>query len=568
MVNSPIDEIKNRLDIAEVIRSYIKLKKAGANYKALCPFHSEKNPSLFVSPARQIWHCFGCNLGGDIFGFVKTIEGVEFGDALRILAQRAGIELKPIRPELRTERQRLYEICELSTSFFERQRESKTGQEVKTYLINRGISEDSIKEWRLGWAPDVWQGLFDFLISKGYKREEVEKAGLCIKNEKGSYYDRFKGRIIFPIFDLNSQVVGFGGRVFKSQNPAKYINTPNTLLYDKSRILYGLDKAKLEIRKKDFCILVEGYADVILSHQAGIKNTVATSGTALTPYQLAILKRYSEDLLLGFDMDIAGDMATKRGINLAQVKGFNLKVISLPENKDPADIISKTPKEFTNLIAQARSILDFYFENTFSQFDQKTPEGKKKISKILLPVIKRIPNKIEQSFWIQKLSQELEVKEGDVAEELKKIKLEEETFGLEPKKLERIPPKSRNELLEERLATLILKSQSLSHFISNGDCDFLSPKISQLIFCLKNKEEIPPELSDFFNILSLKSEIESEEEGIEEEFKDCFKAIKSLGIKNKLDRISQEIKKAEQDKDFKRSGKLIQEFDYWAKQIS
>jgi len=570
MEDSPIQQIKDRLDIVEVISNYIKLKKAGANYKALCPFHSEKTPSFFVSPARQIWHCFGCQKGGDIFGFIKEIEGVEFGDALRILAQKAGVELKPMRPELRTERQRLYEICELATKFFERQLEaSSKGKEVKEYLLERGINAKSIEKWGLGYSPETWQGLSDFLVSKGYQREEILRAGLAIKNEKGSYYDRFRGRIIFPIFDLNSQVIGFGGRIFqKEEGIAKYINTPNTPLYDKSRILYGLDKAKVEIRKKDFCVLVEGYIDVILSHQAGIENTVATSGTALTPYQLTLLKRYSDNLLLGFDMDIAGDTATKRGIDLAQMKGFNLKIIVLPENKDPADVISKDPKEFKGLINNARSILDFYFENTFSKFDQKTPEGKKEISKILLPVIKRIPNKIEQSFWVQKLSKNLEVKEEDVAEELKKVKLEEESFGLEPEELEKLPPKSRKELLEERLVILILKSQPLKDAISKEDFDFFSPKISQIVSCLKKQTKIPPDLSDFFNPLSLKAEIEPHEEDPKEEFENCLKEIRSLGIKDKLDKISQEIKKAEQDKDFKKSGKLIQEFNSWAKQIS
>jgi len=567
MFNSPIDEIKNRSNIVEVIGSYIKLKKAGVNYRALCPFHSEKTPSFFVSPARQIWHCFGCNKGGDIFGFIKEVEGVEFGDALRILAQKAGVELKPMKPELRTERQRFYEIYELATSFFEKQLESKIGQEVKKYLLKRGILDESIKKWRIGWAPDIWQGLSDFLVSKGYKREEVEKAGVAIKNEQGKHYDRFRGRIIFPIFDLNSQVIGFGGRIFKSQNPAKYINTPNTLLYDKSRLLYGLDKAKLEIRKKDFCILVEGYTDVIMASQIGFGNVVATSGTALSASQLKILKRYSNNLFTAFDMDIAGDSATKRGIDLAQSQGFTIKVVCLPEG-DPADVISKNPKDFERLVKEAKEITDFYFESTFSKNNPKTPEGKKEISKILLPVIKRIPNKIEQSFWVQQLAKKLEVKEEDVTEELKKVKLEKETFGLEPEEIINLPQKSRRELLEERLVILALKSKPLIHSILKEDFDLFSPNVSQIISCLKNKTKTPPTLSDFFNYLSLKAEIEPEEESTEKEFKNCLKEIKSLVIKDKLDKISQEIKKAEENKDSKKSGKLIKEFNHLAKQIS
>ena len=579
MLNSPIDEIKNRLNILEVIGSYIKLRKTGANYRALCPFHSEKNPSFFVSPARQIWHCFGCSKGGDIFGFIKEIEGVEFGDALRILAQKAGVELKPVTPEfskLKTERQGLSEICELSTKFFEKQLEgSSLGKEAKKYLLGRGINEESIKKWRIGWAPDVWQGLTNFLNSKGYNLEEIEKAGLSLKNEQGSYYDRFRGRIIFPIFDLNSQVVGFGGRVFqKSEEVAKYINTPNTLLYDKSKILYGLDRAKVEIRKRDVCILVEGYTDVILAHQAGFENTVSTSGTALTSHQLVILKRYSDNLLLAFDMDIAGDTATKRGIDLAQLRSFNLKIITLPKDEDPADVISRDKKEgFEELIDSALSILDFYFQNTFSQFDKKTPEGKKAISKILLPVIKRIPNKIEQSFWIGKLAQNLEVKEENVEEELKKIKLEEETLGLEQEEIVTLPQKSRKELLEERLIALILKEPQNLNLIEEEKLSSFSPKGKEILLNLKENikfplEKLSQESQDYFNYLSLKSEIEEiDKEAVLEEIKFCLKEIQSLEIKTKLNEISKEIKKAEDEKDSEKIKKLTQDFNQISKEL-
>jgi DNA primase len=579
---SPIDEIKSRLDIVEVIGSYIKLKKAGANYRAICPFHSEKNPSFFVSPTRQIWHCFGCGKGGSIFNFIMEIEGIEFGDALRILAQKAGVELKPRSPEwqkFKTERQRLYEICEWATKFFEKQLEgSSLGKEAKKYLLGRGIKEESIKEWRIGYSPDTWSGLSDFLVSKGYKKEEVEKAGLVIKSEQGSYYDRFRGRIIFPIFDLNSQVIGFGGRIFSANQRAdqseststiaKYINTPNTILYDKSRVLYGLDKAKVKIRKKDFSLLMEGYTDVILAHQAGFANTVSVSGTALTPYQLTILKRYSENLFLSFDMDIAGDSATKRGIDLAQLRGFNLKIITLPKDKDPADIISQNPKEFEKLVNNSLSILDFYFQNVFSQFDKGKPEGKREISKILLPLIKRIPNKIEQSFWISKLAKDLEVKEEKVEEELKKIKLEEEALGLEPEEIINLPSKSRKELLEERLVTLLLKRPEGLNLIEGYPLSYFSTKIKEILLNLKNPKNLSNETKDFFNYLALKSDIEEiDEKEISREIQFCLKEIRSLGIKTKLNEISKEIKKAEEEKNFGKIKKLVQEFNQLTKEI-
>lgn len=583
MVNSPVEEIKNRLDLIEVIGSYIKLQKTGANYRALCPFHSEKKPSFFVSPARQIWHCFGCSTGGDIFKFIMQIEGVEFGDALRILAKRAGIELKPITKESvawRTERQRLYEINEWATRFFEKQLDaSSIGKEAKEYLLKRKISEDSIKKWRLGYSPDSWQGLLDFLISKGYKREEVEKTGLVIKNDQGSFYDRFRGRIIFPVFDLNSQVVGFGGRVFKEKDKteiAKYVNTPNTVLYDKSRVLYGLDKGKLEIRKKDNCILVEGYVDTITSSQSGFENVVATSGTALTPYQLKILKRYSENLLTAFDMDIAGDTATKRGIELAQMLGFNIKVVTMPEDSDPADIISQNPKDWEKLIQEAKSILDFYFETTLSRFDKKTPEGKKEISKILLPVIKRIPNQIEKAHWIQELAKKLVVKEEDILEELKKVKLDEEFFGLEENEISNLPQKSRKELLEERLVILLLNSQKpCFDFICEEDYEFFSPKFSQLICHLKKNPKfdntgLSPELIELLNYLTLKAEVESEitKLGIEEEFQNCLKNIRLLEIKNKLDEISLCLKTAEEEKNTEKINELMGQFNKLAQKLN
>ncbi|OIO46425.1 MAG: DNA primase [Parcubacteria group bacterium CG1_02_39_15] len=577
MISSPVDEIKNRLDIIEVIGSYIKLHKAGANYRALCPFHSEKTPSFFVSPARQIWHCFGCLRGGDIFGFVKEIEGVEFGDALRILAQRAGVELKKQTPEYakwRSERERLYEICELTTKFFEKQlEESKVGKEAKKYLLSRGIAEESIRKWRLGYSPDVWQSLSDFLTSKNYKKEEIERAGLSIKSEKGSFYDRFRGRIVFPIFDLNSQVVGFSGRVFKSPDTAKYVNTPSTLLYDKSRILYGLDKAKVAVRKKDLCILVEGNTDVIMSHQAGSENAVATSGTALTPFQLKILKRYSNNLLIGFDMDIAGETATKRGIDLAQSQGFDIKIIRLPEGKDPAEIISKNPKAWEKALETAVSILDFYFETAFANRDPKTPEGKKAISKILLPVIKRIPNEIEKSYWVQKLAEKLEVKEEDIEEELKKVKLEEEIYGLEPEEIINLPQRSRKDLLEERLMILILKFPQHFNLIEKELVSCLSPQAQEFFVNFQKdpkfqSKDLSPEITGLFNYISLKAEIEEmEEKEILPDIQFCLREIQCLNIKNKLDQISLEIKKAEEAKDSKKIEELSQEFNKLAKGI-
>ncbi|MCP6719052.1 MAG: DNA primase [Patescibacteria group bacterium] len=573
MLNSPADEIKSKLDIAEIIGGYIKLRKAGANYKAVCPFHSEKTPSLFVSPSRQIWHCFGCGAGHSIFDFVMKVEGVEFGDALRMLAQKAGVDLKPIRPELKTERRRLYEVCELATKFFEKQlQNSSKGKKAKSYLLERGIGEESIKKWRLGWAPDTWQGLSDFLNQKGYKKEEIEKVGLSIKNDQGGHYDRFRGRVMFPVFDFNSQVVGFGGRSLKKDKEiAKYINIPNTLLYDKSRILYGLDKSKIEIRKKDLCILVEGYADVIMAHQSEMGNVVATSGTALTPYQLSILKRYSDNLFLAFDMDIAGDAATKRGIDLAQSKGFNIKIVSLPEDKDPADVIHQKPEQFGKMVEESISILDFYFQNAFSQFDEETAEGKKEISKILLPVIHRIPNRIEQSSWVQQLARKLNVREKVVEEELRKIKPEksfDEGVSVLTPQSPPILKKTRKDLLEERLITLVLKAPQHLGVFNKETISLFSSRTQEVLNDFDKRENLSQELVDFISYLSLKADVEEiEEEEILPEIESCLKEVQSLEIKSKLDIISLDIKRAEEEKDLEKIKELTQKFNSLTKKV-
>jgi DNA primase len=595
MEDSVIQQIKDKLDIVEVIGSYIKLQKTGANYRALCPFHSEKKPSFFVSPARQIFKCFGCGEGGSVFDFVMKIEGVEFGDALRILARRAGVELKPFRPELKTQRQRLYEICELSCRFFEKQlEESSAGKQAKEYLLKRGLREDSIKKWRLGYAPDKWQALSDFLVGKGYKREEVVQAGLAVEPEKSQTpYDRFRGRIIFPIFDLNSQVIGFGGRIFekaqssklKAQSEdevAKYINIPNTLLYDKSRVLYGLNFAKMKIREKDACILAEGYMDVILAHQAGFENTVATSGTALTPYQLKVLKRYTTNLLTAFDMDVAGDMATKRGIDLAQGEDFNVKVITMPKDSDPAEIIAQNPKSWANLVNKAKEIMSFYFESALSAFDKESPEGKKEIAKLLLPKIKTISNKILQSHWIQKLANVLKVSQEAIAEELRKITQKEEVSPESPVSLSSSKPKTRKEILEEKIISLILRSPKSLEYLEKEHLEFFSSKTKKILLhfkketpqtkedvdkLIKKLEKEEEEMKNLLWALSLRAEIEEEPEP-EKEIKLCLNSLKEITTQNALEELSKEIQVAEEKGDEKKIKDLIQKFNQLAKVLT
>ncbi len=426
MIDSPIQEIKNKLDIVDVIKEYVNLEKAGSNYRALCPFHQEKTPSFFVNQARQIWRCFGgCSEGGDMFQFVMRIEGVEFGDALRILAKKAGVELKKQNKEVETKRKKLLDICETATSFYERQLwGSKKGEEVKKYLTERKITEESIKKWRIGYSPTAKDALSKFLIGEGYKKEDLAEAG--VSTGKGGYiFDRFRARIMFPVFNLSGYPVAFGGRVFfEKDERAKYINTPATMLYDKSAVIYGMHNAKVGIRHNGFAVVVEGYTDVILCHQVGFQNVVASSGTALTPRQLDVLRRYTKKLLTAFDMDEAGGSATKKGIDLALEKEFDVRVIMMPEKEDPADIVSRSSEEWERYTKEAKPIISFYFKNILSKYDLSDPHEKGKAAKELLPEIKKIKNSIERSHFVSELSRILGVSEDSVYEELEKVREE------------------------------------------------------------------------------------------------------------------------------------------------
>ena len=594
MFDSPVDEIKNKLDIIDVIGGYIKLQKAGRNYRASCPFHSEKTPSFMVSPERQLWRCFGCGKGGSIFDFIMEMEGVEFGDALRTLAQRAGVELKKLDPvisaKLKTERTRLYEICDLSTRFFIKQLESKTGKNIQKYLSGRGIKTKTIKDWQIGYAPSQWNSLMDFLKKQGYIETEILKTGLIIETEKktnrSKYYDRFRDRIIFPIKDINGIIVGFTGR----ENPAhpdermgKYINTPNTLIYDKSRILYGIDKAKLDIRKNNLCVLVEGQTDVIMGHQAGFNNIIASSGTALTEQQLKIIKRYTDVLAMAFDMDVAGEIATKRGADLALQFGFNLKVISLPDNQDPADCFQKNTQTWPNAVKNAQSLIEFYLSNALSKNDLNTAEGKKKTSQDLLPIIKKIPNKVEQAHWLQKVAGELKVQEEVLIEEMGKIKsstvntIQDNQPILNQNNLS----KGKLNFEEYTLGLILVYPEALKESRKQSRSLFIDTNLEQIFNVLKEnrnkkiniknfKKDLPFVLADKVDYLIFG--VEAQKEMIDEfnpkkEIKFCFKELKKRYFQKKLNQLSLSIQEAEEKKDNISLKKLTKEFNKLAKQV-
>ncbi|MBI5037667.1 MAG: DNA primase [Candidatus Kerfeldbacteria bacterium] len=426
MPQDNIEAIKSKLDVVEVLSEYIQMKPAGSNnFKALCPFHGEKTPSFMISKDKQIWHCFGCGEGGDIFGFVMRMEGMEFPEALRHLAQKAGVQLQYQDPTISNKKTLYHDICRNAAEFYHAILvDHPKAQFVRDYLAKRGVSQESIKTWQLGYAPEGWDTLNNYLVQKkSFKEEDIFQAGMTVKKDRGAgYNDRFHKRLMFPIWDNHGTVIGFGGRWLGTEKDmAKYVNTPQTLIYNKSQVLYGIDKAKAEIKKQKFAVVVEGYMDCLASHQAGVTNVVAASGTALTSEQVKLLKRFTTEVRFAFDQDLAGDTAAKRGITVAWQEDMATKIITVPEGKDPDELIQKDPALWNQAIADAQSIMEYYMTSTVKQYDASTVEGKKKIAKVVLPIIAMLADTIEQTHYLQKLAGILQVEEQTLRDKVRQI---------------------------------------------------------------------------------------------------------------------------------------------------
>lgn len=559
---SPIEEIKSRIDLVEFIQSYLRLQKAGINFKANCPFHGEKTPSFFVSPSRQIWHCFGCSRGGDVFKFLMEIEGHDFPEALRFLAERAGIELKREDPAIRSERNRLYDISEAAAKIFEKN--FSVTPSVKSYMRSRGVKDETLLEFRVGFAPRQWDFLLKALAAKGFRAEEIEKAGLAIKADDGSRHDRFRGRIIFPISDANGRVIGFGGRIFEQESgirnqesgktEAKYINTPNTLIYDKSRVLYGFDRAKHQIRTENKAVVVEGYMDCLMSHQAGVKNTIAVSGTALTLQQLKTIRRIAGIIISSFDTDSAGESATKRSLHLALGEGFECKIAVISSGKDPADAVKENSADWAKSISEAPSVTEFYFAKALGKFDPKTAQGKKDIAAMLLPWIAETGNQIEKSHWIRALAEKMAVSEDSIWKELGKEKREfREDVGGFSDPVSALP--GRRDLLEERLLALLpfagpeAREQGLS-----GHLAFVSDTRTRIFTLLTANpvQATSSELAKEIEMLRFKGEVLCQTlPDAAHEFLLCRQELEKECIREELVRLGNEIgqieKKGERD---------------------
>ncbi len=454
-----VELIKQKLNIVDLIQEYLPLKKSGVNFKTNCPFHNEKTASFVVSPERQIWHCFGCQKGGDIFTFLIEKEGMEFKEALEMLAKKAGVTLKKVADK-KDFKDRLFEINLKAQEFFHYiLTKHSLGKKALEYLKKRGLSDESIEIFGLGYAPNSWESLTKFLRKRGFSNAEIITSGLGVTS-KSSCYDRFRGRIIYPLIDGKDKLRGFSGRVLNQAEP-KYINSPQTPIFDKSNFLFGLNLAKAEIRNQKQAILVEGEMDVILPHQAGFKNVVASKGTALTEGQIDLIKKYTDTIILGFDMDLAGDSASRRGIEIAEKAGLNIKVIQLQSGKDAAEVVKNDPNIWQKAIDEAVPIFDYYLFSTAKRYDIKNPADLKKIGGELIPIWAKITDDLVRERYIQKLAAFLKTDEKALRETIdKERKMEGKSYTavLRQSNAEDnvVGLRSRRELLEEYLMVLLL----------------------------------------------------------------------------------------------------------------
>lgn len=431
---SQIKEVKDATNIVEIVAEKIKLENSGANYRACCPFHSEKTPSFFVNPSLQRYRCFGCGANGDALDFLQNFEGITFYEALKTLADRAGIQLKEFqKSQDDEEREKLLEIMSFAKEYYHfLLTKHEVGQVGRDYLQNRDVTSESIKIFQLGFATNAWDSLLKYLHhKKKFPLNLIEKTGLIIKGRNGGYYDRFRERLIFPLKNHRGQVVGFSGRLL-SQSPkeAKYINSPETLLYHKSKMLYGYSELFREIKKKEQVIVVEGEFDMISSTQAHVNNVVAIKGSALTTDQVNLLSRVAKTIILSLDADEAGIKATERAIEIVKAKGIDLRVIDLKhldflkeedKIKDPDDLAREKPKVWRQAVESAVSVYEFLFNHAVELHDPKTADGKRKIINRLAPILETIDHAVEKEFYLQKLSTALNVKESLLKEDIKKF---------------------------------------------------------------------------------------------------------------------------------------------------
>jgi DNA primase len=464
-MDNPVEEIKKRIDIADFVGSYITLKKTGRNFKANCPFHNEKSPSFIVSPERQIWHCFGsCGEGGDIIKFLMKWENITFIEALRELAKKAGVTLKNVTLDDKDSRkkERYYEMNQMAAEFFQYiLNKSKYGQKGLDYLKNRGINKGISEKFKLGYSPVSWDSLMNFLKKKKYTPEEISENGLAVKSASGRYYDRFRGRLMFPLMDAREHVLGFSGRILDGKDTeAKYVNTPETPVYHKRETLFGINLAKDSIKKEKNAYLVEGEFDMITPYAHGFSNFVAVKGSALTPDQLMLLKRFTPKLTLVFDSDEAGGEAVRRGIEEAEKLDMEMAVVRPDFAKDPDEAVRKDEVAFKKALNNPQPIYDFLIDAAMKKYSLDDPYGKKKISDEVIPFVERISNPIVKSHYTKKVAGILGVTEVSVEALMSRIRRKKKQVEDYRSSYKKETLVGRDVVLEKYLMSFIFQSEN------------------------------------------------------------------------------------------------------------
>ncbi len=482
-MENQIEEIKRKIDIVEFIGNFITLKKAGRNFKAVCPFHQEKSPSFVVSPERGIWHCFGaCGEGGDVIKFLMKWENITFIEALKELAKKTGVKLTlnkiSFEDKIWQKKERYIGMNQLAGEFFHYiLNKTDFGKKASQYLKTRLLNQSIIDKFELGYSPSSWDSLKLFLKKKKYEEEEMLENGLLVRSERGSYYDRFRGRLMFPLKDSRSNILGFSGRILfdGGEKEAKYINTPETPIYHKRESLFGINLAIEEIKKQKNVFIVEGELDMITPFQHGLSNFVAIKGTALTTEQLKLLKRYTDKITLMMDADVAGIESIKRGIDEAEKFDFEIRVVTIDFAKDPDEALKKDPDKFKKLITKSMPIYDFLIETAQKRYPEESAFAKKKIGEEVIPMIEKISNPIVRTFYIKKLAGILEVSENTVENLVFQLKIKKKQLSLNKIKYNKPVEDSRELTIDKYVLSVVFQSED-SNKIYRNVFEVLKPK--------------------------------------------------------------------------------------------
>jgi DNA primase len=543
MASKTIDDIKNKLSIIDVVAPYVKLVKAGRYHKGLSPFTKEKTPSFFVSPDRGTYHCFSTNEGGDIFSFVERMEGVDFKGALKILAEKAGVEIVYEAKGKKDARDTLYQAVALAEQFY---KEQLQGSEIaKEYAKGRGITGETARDWGIGFAPDDWRTFLTYAEEKGIGIPTLLHAGLIKESDgkKGTYYDRFRNRLMFPIRDIAGRSVGFSGRTLSTdKEEAKYLNSPETDIYKKSELLYGLDKAKQEIRTRGYALVVEGQMDLMLCHQAGFANTIALSGTAFTPTQMSLIMRFAKNVMLALDSDKAGIASAEKSAKLAISLGCKVKVVPMPEGEDPADIIQKDEKVFADMVKKSVHIIDF-LTTYYMHVGKDTRKALELVEGHVVPLIKAIPSPIEREHFVGEVATALGVSEGAVAEALSAV------AGESPQPIVESAPTPKKEVVEaDSFTRRLITLSALTKLYPEQEA---IERVKTLLVRLGGEQEVPERM--YFETEDLFGE-ELKTEDVEHFCNECEKEF----VKRELAVAAQKLRIAEREKDEKQVEELSQ----------